>query len=159
MPRQSINPEDWNLAMVMFANGVRPQEISQRLGISTSSINTRASRDGWQLLLAKAREYVLRAYENVAFNAEIQFKTAVVKRLGFLAQSLPDKAMSQAKELGIQKDLEPALRNAKAIFGWNESNGTTQPLVRINVLGSAQVQTSNGTIRQSTSAADPTPTG
>jgi len=146
-PSQSSTPTspDWTLIQSLYLAGKTPKEISLELGVKAQAVSVRASRYGWTASLAKAKQLVRVTKDEDSDTQEVGLKSASESTRNSLARVLERsveriEAMSipNAKTaLKVNAALEPLVRNAKTVFGWND--GEQQSIVRIGVMNTCVV--------------------
>lgn len=151
---QSAQVIDWPLIQTLYTSGLGPNEISKRTGVKPDTIASRASRFRWRDLMAKAKPIVQVAIQrdreqtedNPQSNALAKASAIVrsklsdelIRAVDTLSSTKPSKRLdTQAKRASVMQTLAGA---AKPVFGWSE--GQSQPIVRINVLGNATIDSS-----------------
>ena len=144
----TVNP-DWELIRELYNSGIPLKAIETQTGVKVGTIAARASRARWREIATKAKQLV-------QFTEDCQESTpgahldssskrvrnALAVDLTRVVDLLEEKpAKSLASALKRQRQLEPAVRNAKVVFGWNEDSQST--LVNINLLAQATIAPAN----------------
>lgn len=147
----AASPDDgpnWPFIQSLYLQGLTPKQISAQTGVKADTISCRASRNGWTSALAKAKPAVQVTVEtSKAKDSEASLSKSseavrsgladVITRSVEKIQALTLKTPKHA--LKVNSELECVVRNAKTVFGWSE--GQSHPAVRINILGSAVIDT------------------
>jgi transposase len=125
---------DWDLIQTLYTAGTSANEISRKMGVSVSAIQTRASRHDWRRLAAEVASKVSRDAQQAAKEVGDQLRQELGLHLKAHVKSIP-QARGWKHAARINQELVPLISNAQKVFGWQES--VQAPAVRINVMASA----------------------
>ncbi len=142
---------DWNLIRDLYSKGMTCTEIAKETGVQSGTIASRASRGQWKAVATKANSIVQVEIQGSKAESHSGEITGLAKHSAKARQSLSDELLravdtltatkhskrleTQGKRASVVQTLASA---AKTVYGWSESSA--QPLIRMNVLGSIQVQ-------------------
>jgi hypothetical protein len=138
---------DWMMIQGLYLKGLTPKQIQAETGVKADTVSNRAFRCKWRKSLVDSAVVVHKRNQAMAIDEpdtqsltkhSDSVRNALgrdLTRLCELLETAPPPSLSNA--LKRQQALEPAVRNAKAVFGWSE--GQSQPSVRINVMGTVSV--------------------
>jgi len=134
---------DWLLAQVLFAQGMPATAIAPRVGASAEAVHKRAQRGQWSRLRDETARGMVKATENtietVLSGYSMDTRKALGRALSEHVAKIPQaKGWKHAKSL--QQDLEPLVRNAKVVFGWDAQDARPTQSIRIGVLNCATVK-------------------
>jgi putative ATPase subunit gpP of terminase len=140
------------LAKSLFLQGLTTTDIGKRVSLSPVTIKTWINRYNWRQLRANTQAIIATGKLSVQLglqdithqsasgkltNASRNVREAMSASLTDLAAKLsnkPAKGLSEA--MRRQALLEPAVRNAKVVFGWSDG---AEPSIRIGVMNTAVV--------------------
>jgi hypothetical protein len=135
---------DWNLAQVLYSQGVRYEDIAERIGVTEAALRQRAHRHGWRALRTEALQAVSQAVTNHDGQTLAEHSRAIrhtlASEIGGTAEALrltPLKAESLEhleQRAGVAQKLTSA---AEKIFRWNE--GSPEGMIRIGEMRSVTV--------------------
>jgi transposase-like protein len=117
---------DWNLAQLLYSQGVAYAEIAQRLGVTQAALRQRAHRYGWRGLKTEAMQIVSQTVTRHTGKTLVQRSNEVRSSLGEdLSETVGALRQTPIKpgldHLGERAEVAGKLAGtASRVFGWEE---------------------------------------
>lgn len=127
---------DWEAIQTLYTQGRPAKELAAEFNVTIGAIQSRAARNNWRRLSSLARSSVEQSAKAAVDAVSQEVRTMLGLALRDHVGKVP-MAKGWKHAAKINSELEPLVRNAKAVFGWNDS--TSSPLVRINILAKSAV--------------------
>lgn len=127
---EALEPTREN-AQALYLQGFLAGQISSKIGVKTTTINTWIHRYGWNDLKAKVATHLEKSVttplvSNAVASASARVREAFSGTLVDLADKVAaSKPKSLKQAIALQEALEPAYRNSERAFAWSQSTSTT----------------------------------
>ena len=118
------NPGTWELIKQLWIQGLKPDIIAERYGVTKTSIVVRARRNNWiqmrtnvsNVLISQSKPMLAESVASASIAARKKLSEHLVK----CVDSVPEpKSFSDA--MRQQSKLEPLIRNAEKLFQWSQA--------------------------------------
>ncbi len=126
---------DWNLAQVLYAQGVNYKAIAEKVGVTEAALRQRAHRYRWPMLKTAALETVSRAVTNHSGKTLAQrsneVRSALAEEVGESMDALRQTPIiPKLPHLNERAEVSGKLATtAGKVFGWNGEQGNALVIV------------------------------
>lgn len=126
---------DWNLAQVLYAQGVNYKAIAEKVSVTEAALRQRAHRYRWRTLKTAALETVSRAVTNhngkTLTQRSNEVRSALAEEVGESVDALRQTPIKpKLAHLNERAEVSGKLAaSANRLFGWNGEQGNCLVLV------------------------------